>query len=372
MTAKPMILSPENPPTPRPVDHLLISAGEAVAAKIADRLSACALNWRRGEMGLQLWCDQHRSETLLEILAATLSADEQHDTRIARVLRGATIAELHRAIFRADSLDVLLQRQRNQWFHSVLERNAIKIHFQPLVQHPPGRLHGYECLMRGLDEQNQLIPPTRMFEAARALGKLEMLEERCRHAALREASRCGGDAIYFINFNPRAVSHPKRCLVETMRLLEQGPLQPHQICFEVVETDQAIDRRELLTLLRYFRKAGFKVALDDVGSGYSTLLSLSYLRPDYIKIDGELVRRSAVSGLEAKMVADLAETARQNGIITIAEGIETEAQMKSVQSAGIRILQGYYFARPAPQVLSRTQVSELLRQKLERASSPAA
>ena len=78
-----------------------------------------------------------------------------------------------------------------------------------------------------------------------------------------------------------------------------------------------------------------EIALDDVGAGYSSLLNLAYLRPDYIKLDGELVRRAAEGALEYKIVSDLAETARQNGIITIAEGIETEPQLHKALACGI-------------------------------------
>jgi EAL domain-containing protein (putative c-di-GMP-specific phosphodiesterase class I) len=131
-----------------------------------------------------------------------------------------------------------------------------------------------------------------------------------------------------------------------MDVLNAAGVRPSQIAFEVVETDKVQSQRELKDVLRAYRKAGFKVALDDVGAGYSTLLSLAEMRPDYIKLDGELVRRSAESNLEAKLVRDLAETARQNGIITIAEGIETAGQMQSVLGAGVRITQGYFHGRP--------------------------
>ena len=113
-------------------------------------------------------------------------------------------------------------------------------------------------------------------------------------------------------------------------------------------------------VLRCYRKAGFRIALDDVGAGYASLLSVSKVRPDYIKLDGELVRRAAGGALEAKIVGDLAETARQNGIVTIAEGIETADQFQLVARSGIRIMQGYWLAGPRPKPLLQIELRQIL------------
>jgi EAL domain-containing protein (putative c-di-GMP-specific phosphodiesterase class I) len=346
----------------QPVDYLMVSTPNLLlASRIRVQLEVSGIRTDESALGLEVRCRSIDWRSVLESIALMLSPVERQDTRIAVVRLGEDTSELHRAIFRAKPLDVLLQELHDEWFCSLIRNDRIAIHFQPMVQHPPGRIHGYECLMRGIDEDGALIPPGRIFEAASTLEKLRALDERCRRAAIRTAGALRERGLrFFVNFIPSTITNPRRALQETLIQVQEAGLRPEQIAFEVVETDRVYDQRHLLDILRCFRRAGFKVALDDVGAGYSSLLSVSCLRPDYIKLDGELVRRAASSALEAKIVRDLAETARQNGIITIAEGIETEAELGRVMEFGIRITQGYLHARPAAEPLSAVQAAQVL------------
>ena len=345
-----------------PVDYLMVSTPNLLlASRIRVQLEVSGVRTDESALGLEVRCRSIDWRSVLESIGLMLSPVERQDTRIAVVRLGEDTSELHRAIYRAKPLDALLQELHDEWFCSLIRNDRIAIHYQPMVQHPPGRIHGYECLMRGIDEDGTLIPPGRIFEAAATLEKLRLLDERCRRAAIHAAGALRERGLrFFVNFIPSTITNPRRVLQETLIQVQEAGLRPEQIAFEVVETDRVYDQRHLLDILRCFRRAGFKVALDDVGAGYSSLLSVSCLRPDYIKLDGELVRRAANSALEAKIVRDLAETARQNGIITIAEGIETEAELGRVMGFGIRITQGYLHARPSAQPLSAGQIVDVL------------
>ncbi len=333
------------------------------------QLEAAGIATSDSQMGLEVWCRGLDWSSILESLALALSPIEQRDTRVAMVSLTEDHSSLHRAIFRAKGMDALLRELREGWLSDVLSQGRIVMHLQPLMQFPPGRVHGYECLMRGLDDEGRLIMPARMFQAAATLEKLESLDAICRRTAIAAASRFASSSLtFFINFIPSAVVNPMRTLEQMTQQVEEGGLRPGQIAFEVIETEKVYDQRHLMNVLRHLRKAGFKIALDDVGAGYASLLSLSYLRPDYIKLDGELVRRAANSALEAKMVADLAETARQNGIITVAEGIETEDELRVVLDSGIRLTQGYFHARPQAKPLE----DEAVRQVVQRIDGIAA
>jgi len=358
-------------------DYLLISAMNSLtASRISAELASGGLVVAETELGLEVCCQGLDWRALLESIALTLSPLERRDTRIATFAVGCDRAALHRSIFRAKSLERLLDDIRESWLDDMLQRNRITIHLQPLMQYPPGRLHGYECLMRGVDADGRSIPPTRVLETARRLDKISILDEQCRLAALRRAAQLAQTGLtFFVNFLPSSIANPQRWLESTLAEISSSGLRPEQVAFEVVETDRVVDRRHLVDILRRFRKAGFKIALDDVGAGYSSLLSLSYMRPDYIKLDGELVRRAATSALEAKMVADLAETARQNGIITVAEGIETAQELRAAMNCGIRITQGYFHARPQLTQLSADQlnaaVNRMAHVSSERVGQPA-
>lgn len=345
-----------------PVDYLLISTPNLlIAGRIRAQLEAAGIRTETSDLGLEVWCGTTDWRLAAESIGLILSPLERHDTRVATVSMGHDPSSLHRAIFRAKSFEELVTEMRESWLEDVLAAGRIAMHFQPMVQYPPGRVHGYECLMRGVDESGNLIAPARMFEAAATLDRIRELDEQCRTEALRACAKLADpNLMFFINFIPSAIVDPDRFLSSLNREIGRGGLRPQQIVFEVVETDRVHDQRHLLGILKRLRKAGFQVALDDVGAGYSSLLSLSRLRPDYIKLDGELVRRAAFSAMEAKMIADLAEAARQNGIITIAEGIETEQQLKLVLDCGIRLTQGYVHAHPQPMLLEPTSQRGIL------------
>jgi EAL domain-containing protein (putative c-di-GMP-specific phosphodiesterase class I) len=348
----------------KPVDYLLISTpSPLLASRLRVQLEVSGIRTAESALGLEVHCRSLDWTAVLEAVFAMLSPVQRTETRIAMVNLGDDPGELHRAIFRARPLDALLQELHDEWFCSLVGQDRLAIHFQAMVQHPPGRIHGYECLMRGIGNDGMLIPPGRIFQAAATLDRLRVLDESCRRAAIRAAATLcgpGPELRFFINFLPSTIANPRRCLQDTLCQVQEAGLRPEQIAFEVVETDRVNDRRHLMDILRCFRRVGFKVALDDVGAGYSSLLNISHLRPDYIKLDGELVRRAARSAMEAKLVADLAETARQNGIITIAEGIETGLELRQVINSGIRISQGYFHARPSPTALSPEQTADIL------------
>jgi EAL domain-containing protein (putative c-di-GMP-specific phosphodiesterase class I) len=345
------------------VQYLLLSTPNLIARnRVLLQLHVVGIPCDESPIGIRIDCRDLDWRVLLEAIAVDLSDAERVETRVAILRRSVDPQALHRTIFRAQGLNSLIDDLQNQWFDEILKRDGIVMHLQPLVQFPPGRVHGYECLMRGVDADGAVVCPTRMFDLARKLGRLEELDERCRLAAIRAASKVRQTGLtFFINFIPSAARNLRKALSATIDQLHAAHLRPQQIAFEIVETEKLDDRRELLHALRSYRKAGFRLALDDVGAGYASLLSVSKLRPDYIKLDGELVRRAAGGALEAKIVGDLTETARQNGIMTIAEGIETPDQFHLAAASGIRITQGYWLCAPRPKPLTQIELRQIVR-----------
>ncbi|RYG30629.1 EAL domain-containing protein, partial [bacterium] len=120
-----------------------------------------------------------------------------------------------------------------------------------------------------------------------------------------------------------------------------------RIVFEVVESDDVEDRDHLLNILRYYRKEGFRVALDDLGSGYSSLNLLTEILPDVAKLDMALIRDIDTDPVRQKVVTHLLHLARELGVTTVVEGVETAAEADFCRSAGADLVQGYFFARPA-------------------------
>lgn len=177
-----------------------------------------------------------------------------------------------------------------------------------------------------------------------------MLDRVCRKTHLRNAAihLAGQDVHLLINFLPTAIYNPEFCLTTTVAAARAGGLAPERIIFEVVETEKVTDLDHLRSILDYYRKKGFRVALDDLGSGYSGLAMLGDLDPDLIKIDRHLISRAVGSPMHRSICASLTQLGKDHGKLVLAEGIETIEEKELMESMGVDLFQGYFFGRPAP------------------------
>ena len=114
--------------------------------------------------------------------------------------------------------------------------------------------------------------------------------------------------------------------------------------FEVVESDQIDDRMQLLKILDLFREAGCRVALDDVGAGYNSLHLLTEVKPDFVKLDMQLIRGVHKDIYKSCVARKLLELSRELGVMTVAEGVETVEEWQWTRDHGADLVQGYLFA----------------------------
>jgi EAL domain-containing protein (putative c-di-GMP-specific phosphodiesterase class I) len=233
---------------------------------------------------------------------------------------------------------------------AMLREARVATHYQPIFWSGTLDLWGYECLMRGVAEDGTLVSPATLLEWARQEQLTFMLDRHVREMHLRNAGAAGlGPPVHLlVNFLPTAIYRPEFCLRTTVRAAAESGLEPDHIIFEVVESEQTTSRAHLRNLLAYYRATGFKVALDDVGSGYSGLALLADLNPDLIKIDRELVSRAPESPFHRDVCASLAKLGHDNGQLVLAEGIEREEEWALMTELGVNLLQGFLFGRPAP------------------------
>lgn len=277
-------------------------------------------------------------------LRGMLSATEQAATRalFQPTGRELTLSDY----FAMQSLDGLLARQDAAWLTSLLARQGLAMHFQPIVAAADRRLFAYECLMRG-DEAGSLIPPSRMLEVARKAELSHRLDAAARQAAFRATARHGIQTKVFVNFSAAAIYDPMACLANTVELISELGLRRDQFVFEAVESDAGEDLGHLRTLLECFRRAGFAVALDDLTAGYDSLRRLETLTPDYIKLDMEIISGVDRDPYKGLIAARLLETARSLGVQSVAEGVETGAEFAWARDHGADFVQGFYVAQPA-------------------------
>lgn len=132
-----------------------------------------------------------------------------------------------------------------------------------------------------------------------------------------------------------------------MNLANKLGVDPQQLVFEVVETEQVDDVDHLCDILNFYREKGFQYALDDVGEGYSTIELLSDLKPHYMKLDMQYVQGVAEDESKQQTASRFLEKALEVGSIPLAEGVETKADFDWLKERGYQLFQRYYFGKPA-------------------------
>lgn len=163
----------------------------------------------------------------------------------------------------------------------------------------------------------------------------------------RERVRLAPEMRLFINFSPAVIYEPDVCLGATFRACAEVGADPSRLVFEVTEAHAFPDLKLLRRILDRYRAEGAHVALDDIGSGHTSLLYLSALRPDYVKLDRGLLSGITNDDPRAALVGALIRYAHDLDVRVIAEGIETREELQIVHSLGADLGQGYFLARPA-------------------------
>jgi len=253
------------------------------------------------------------------------------------------------AFVRAEPISVLLADARHEWVRDALDDDWLTSFFHPIVEANTGLVFGYEALIRARHPQTQeLIGAGPIIASAHQLKLEHVLDQQARRTAIKNAAALDVPNIrFFINFLPNTIYDPEICLRTTMEAADQYHLDPARLVFEVVETEHIPDMARLRRILDYYRSRGVGTAVDDMGAGFASLQYLSELRPDFVKIDRDLMTRAEHEDAARRDLDMVVHKAKELGIFVIAEGIETPAQMQLSLDAGVDYMQGFLFARPA-------------------------
>ncbi|MFQ5876750.1 MAG: EAL domain-containing protein, partial [Acidobacteriota bacterium] len=247
-----------------------------------------------------------------------------------------------------DSLEHRQREQRREAvrLERVLRRGAVCAVYQPVVDTVERRTIGFEALTRVAN---------RSFEGADSLFKVAhenraiwRLERLCRSRAIRGARGLRAGQLLFLNVEPESFHDPELRAESTFRMLRSSGIAPAQIVLEITEHSAVRDLAAFRQVVDYFKFLGFRLAVDDVGSGYSGLSSIAELRPDFIKIDMALIRGIDQHPIKQDLTGTIARFSRRSGITLIAEGVETAEEMRCLKGIGVRYEQGHLFARPGP------------------------
>jgi EAL domain-containing protein (putative c-di-GMP-specific phosphodiesterase class I) len=230
-------------------------------------------------------------------------------------------------------LDALEER-----FDRALE--GLWIAYQPIVSWPAQTVYGYEALVRSFDPD--LPRPGMLFDAAERLGRVQDLGEHIRAAVAHSASAAPADALVFTNLHALDLTNDRLYSKDTALA---GLAD--RVVLEVTERASLHRIPDLKARMRALRDLGFRIAVDDLGAGYSGLSSFSQLDPDVAKLDMSLIRDIDGSSSKASLVKSMISVCTQDlGIRVVCEGVETVGERDALERVGADLLQGYLFAKP--------------------------
>jgi EAL domain-containing protein (putative c-di-GMP-specific phosphodiesterase class I) len=227
----------------------------------------------------------------------------------------------------------------------VLAQREISVVFQPILDLASGGVVGNEALVRG-PAGTWLESPTALFSAARTAGLYEVLAIICIQETLRAFSAHGSPGLLFLNMSPRLVQRHGFDPARARRFLEGLALCPASVVIELTEDFPAIEMRHLRESLLLYRSMGFRVALDDLGEGFSTLRLWSELRPEFVKADKHFVSGIARDAVKRQFLRSIQHIARRCGSQVIAEGIEVAEDFRAARRIGVALAQGWFIGRP--------------------------
>ena len=376
-------------------DTLGHEVGDLLLKTVARRLRAAM---RREDMVARLGGDEFtvlvegvRDPSAPEVIARklleTLAQPVEIDDHLIRVttsigvtiapLDGDSVSQLMRnadlAMYRAKALG----RSRHHYFEAhmnesaarhlrleselrlALERDALSLHFQPIVRLADGNVVAVEALARWQHPTRGSVPPAQFIPVAEESGLIVALG----HSVLRQACRSCRElqlrhrrALQVcVNLSPRQLREPS-FLSQARAALAEAALDPGSLVLEITESQLMADSEEMDEVLQSLRALGVSLSIDDFGTGYSSLRYLKQLPVDSLKIDRSFVRELPGDPAAAAITAAVIAMAHKLGLVVIAEGVEQGAQLAFLRANDCDQVQGYLLGRPLP----LPQLDELL------------
>ena len=265
-----------------------------------------------------------------------------HSARNARANRCEVFdAEHHRGLVARLRLERMLRE--------AFDAGRMRVHYQPEVDLRDGRWVAAEALLRWIDEEGRCRMAQEFVDIIEDCGLIVpigrwVLVEACR-AARRWPARAGLGPKLRVNLSARQFEQAS-LVADVVAALNETGLQPGRLCLELTESALLPDVAVAAQTLTRLRELGVSVALDDFGTGYSSLAYLKRLPIDALKLDQGFVAGLPDDPYDLAIVQAIAGLARKTGLEIVAEGVETQAQAKTLRECGVERAQGYLFSPP--------------------------
>jgi EAL domain-containing protein (putative c-di-GMP-specific phosphodiesterase class I) len=217
----------------------------------------------------------------------------------------------------------------------------LQVQVQPIFGLDRGEIFAHECLLR-LPERFHACP-TDVLDVAEQQDRLWGVERAIRRVIAARIPERPDESLVFVNVHPKSLLDPE--LFD-----RRDPLASYAaaVVLEITERSALTDVPDLPDRVAALRRLGYRVAIDDLGSGYSGLTSFASLMPDFVKFDRELIQGIHEASAKRKLVQSFVTVCAGLGVQTIAEGVEDERDLAAIRLMGCGYVQGFLLARPAP------------------------
>jgi diguanylate cyclase (GGDEF)-like protein len=255
--------------------------------------------------------------------------------------------EIFRPSMREDASE---RRTMETLLHGAVERNELRLQYQPIVALGTGRIEGMEALVRWDSPERGTRMPADFIALAEETGLIVpigrwVFQKACRQTRAWQVLLNREDLSISVNLSARQFQHPA-LRSDILAALASTGLDPLCLVIEITESILMLHTPSTMATLEALRKLGVRVAVDDFGTGYSSLAYLRRFPVDILKVDRMFVEHAADGGDGAVLARAIIELARALRLPVVAEGIEEFAQLEALQSFGCGQGQGYLFARP--------------------------
>lgn len=241
---------------------------------------------------------------------------------------------------------------------------SLTSHFQPIYSVAHRRTIGYEGLVRAKSDIGSSISPLELLAIPQSSKEMLELDRLCRTLHVENFTALNPENEWlFVNLNSQALINEQPDIGFTQKLLDKSGLEAHRLVIEILE-NEITDHGRLKSFIDYFHQLNCLIAIDDFGAGHSNFDRIWQLEPDIVKLDRNLIREAAQSKRAASILSGIISLLHQAGSLVVIEGVETEQEATTAIAANADMMQGFYFARPAPLLLTENSASDTINQLL--------
>jgi EAL domain-containing protein (putative c-di-GMP-specific phosphodiesterase class I) len=269
--------------------------------------------------------------------------------------------------------------RKEDWM-SIIQVGEVLPFFQPILSIEDKSIFGYESLGRLRTSQGNIVSLGPFFGGDWPSTKYRTdLDRELRRKALIKFSReAPSGTKLFLNVSPRLMKdyldRKDSVIPITVQLVEELGIEPSRIVIEITEDPLDAHIEVLKPLIDVYKKKGFLIAIDDIGSKSSNLDRIGSFHPDIIKVDMQMLRRSMVDRNYSEIIYNLSLLAQSLGISLLFEGVETQGELEKAMNFGARYIQGYLFREAVGELLERKEfmrklddfISEFFQSKTEK------